>query len=67
VGVCHGGQTVNVGCCIYYTVGRDWSRDWLKEMKSEKGMEEFIVAEKTHSTPYNVSCKHRLMVKNSSF
>jgi len=26
-------------------VGREWSRDWLKERQSEKGMEEFVVTE----------------------
>jgi len=53
---CYGGQTANVGCCIHYSliirrrrraarVGREWSRDWLKERQSEKGMEEFVVTE----------------------
>ena len=26
-------------------LGREWSRDWLKERQSEKGMEEFVVTE----------------------
>ena len=26
-------------------VGREWSRDWLKETQSEKGMEEFVLRE----------------------
>jgi len=43
---CHGGQTGNVSCRRREArVGREWSRDWLKERQSEKGMEEFFVTE----------------------
>ena len=38
-------MAVNVGCCSEARMGREWSRDWLKERQSEKGMEEFIMAE----------------------